>query len=76
TPTKHRNCVPFDLKYIDLWWVKRRKLHTVIARRAVFMNSEKRPSTQDNHSFLPVLAATYLTHEVVVAIRGLKVRII
>lgn len=39
------------------------------------MNSEKRPSTLYNHS-LPVLAATYLTHEVVVAIRGLKVRII
>lgn len=40
------------------------------------MNSEKRPSTLYNHSFLPVLAATYLTHEVVVAIRGLKARII
>ena len=40
------------------------------------MDSEKRPSFHYNHSFLPVLAATYLTHEVVVVIRGLQVRVI
>lgn len=36
------------------------------------MNSEKRPSTLYNHSFLPVLAATYLTREMGVALRGLQ----
>lgn len=34
------------------------------------MNSEKPPSSYLNHSFLPVLAATYLTRDLFVVLRG------
>lgn len=57
-------------------WQIRDDFTFVNISRVIFMDSEKCPSSLYNHSFLPVLAATYLTHEVVVAIRGLQVRVI
>ncbi|ENZ6682879.1 hypothetical protein ACSQSN_005012, partial [Escherichia coli] len=50
--------------------------HISIAGSVVFMNSEKNLSSPYNHSFLPVLAATYHTREMGVALHGLQVRVI